>query len=333
MHDPGRVVDGQRTGPLRAVILTDVPGLTASTLSAATIDAAASRPDIEVCGFVTGSPDDVLPNARQRLTRGLRRGFVALTGGPRARRRFVPIRALARRHDLPVLATGGSLSDPAFVARLHDELAPDVILSYFCVQILRPTLLDSVTQAVNYHDGLLPQYGGLAATSQSLARQEARSGYTFHRMTAEIDAGPILVRGSVPVPDDATSGSVVRAKTASAAAAVPSLLDMIVENSPGHPQSGPASYYNAADFQVLSTVSDPSALSAEEIDRRLRSCGSLTVTINGTAETVTELGRGEQGGAFSFMTADGQWLAATRIANLPAGLIAARRRLRSVLGR
>lgn len=315
---------------MRAVIFTDIRSSTSMALSRATIEAARTR-EFDVCGFVTANPDEMFQGTRERLGRRARRLAIASTGGPRNLRNN-DVTQLARRHDLPFLTTTTGVNNPDFIDRLHGELAPDVLLSYFCVQILRQPLLDSVAQAVNYHDGLLPHYAGLAATSQSVYAGETRSGYTFHRMTTGIDDGPILVQGDVAVDRSMTSRDVTRAKLQAATARVPEVVDLIIDAVPGRPQQGPGSYFDNAAYKRLAVITDPSDLTAAELHRRLRACGSLSITIDGESEPVTELASAEPTSPMAFETADGTWMRASRIDGVPTKLIAGRRALRTRVG-
>jgi phosphoribosylglycinamide formyltransferase 1 len=52
---------------------------------------------------------------------------------------------------------------------------------------------------VNIHPSLLPAFPGLHAQRQALAHGVMVSGVTVHLVTAELDAGPIIVQRAVPV--------------------------------------------------------------------------------------------------------------------------------------
>lgn len=53
---------------------------------------------------------------------------------------------------------------------------------------------------INVHPSLLPEFaGGMDAIEQALASGAARTGATVHVVTAELDAGPILVQEAVPI--------------------------------------------------------------------------------------------------------------------------------------
>jgi natural product biosynthesis luciferase-like monooxygenase protein len=91
--------------------------------------------------------------------------------------------------------------------RLEDdsrvELAPDEFDYLFSVanlRILPAGLLARARKlAINFHDGPLPRYAGLNATSWALLSQETSYAITWHEMTDSVDAGRIVRQVSVPV--------------------------------------------------------------------------------------------------------------------------------------
>ena len=66
-------------------------------------------------------------------------------------------------------------------------------------QIFRAPLLDACRRPINYHDGLLPNYRGVAATGWSIYRGESQSGFTFHRMASGSTGARSCVQGRVQV--------------------------------------------------------------------------------------------------------------------------------------
>ncbi|HSS60439.1 MAG TPA: phosphoribosylglycinamide formyltransferase [Candidatus Limnocylindrales bacterium] len=55
---------------------------------------------------------------------------------------------------------------------------------------------------VNVHPSLLPEFGGgMDAVERALASGKPRTGATVHVVTAELDAGPILLQQAVPILD------------------------------------------------------------------------------------------------------------------------------------
>ncbi|NJN83503.1 MAG: non-ribosomal peptide synthetase, partial [Caldilineaceae bacterium] len=61
--------------------------------------------------------------------------------------------------------------------------------------------------AINFHDGPLPHYAGLHATSWALINQESTHGITWHSMASEVDRGEILKQRIIPISQDESAFS------------------------------------------------------------------------------------------------------------------------------
>lgn len=59
--------------------------------------------------------------------------------------------------------------------------------------------------AINYHDGPLPRYAGVHATSWAIINGEKTHGITWHLMSEQIDAGDIIIQKSVDLLSDDTA--------------------------------------------------------------------------------------------------------------------------------
>ena len=69
----------------------------------------------------------------------------------------------------------------------------DYLFSIVNYKVLPQTLLRLPRRmAINYHDGPLPRYGGVYATTWALMAGETTHGITWHVMTDHIDAGDIV---------------------------------------------------------------------------------------------------------------------------------------------
>ena len=64
---------------------------------------------------------------------------------------------------------------------------------------------------LNVHPSLLPSFKGLHTQDQALAAGVRIAGCTVHFVVPEMDAGPILIQGAVPVlPDDSADSLAAR---------------------------------------------------------------------------------------------------------------------------
>lgn len=116
----------------------------------------------------------------------------------------------ARAADIPtaVLSHKGWISraayDRALVNILREHGVTLVCLAGF-MRLLTPAFIDAYPQRVlNIHPSLLPAFPGANAQRQALEYGVKVSGATVHLVTAELDAGPIVVQSCVPVRDDDT---------------------------------------------------------------------------------------------------------------------------------
>lgn len=82
----------------------------------------------------------------------------------------------------------------------------DCLFSAVNFQKLPDSLLVSARcHAVNYHDGPLPRYAGMHATTWALINDEAEHAVTWHLMTQRTDAGDILSQVPVVIDPDETA--------------------------------------------------------------------------------------------------------------------------------
>jgi phosphoribosylglycinamide formyltransferase-1 len=89
--------------------------------------------------------------------------------------------------------------DAALVAAI-DAAAPDlVVLAGFMRVLTAATVRHYEGRLVNIHPSLLPAYPGLHTHRRALADGVRVHGCTVHFVTAEVDVGPIVAQGAVPV--------------------------------------------------------------------------------------------------------------------------------------
>jgi phosphoribosylglycinamide formyltransferase-1 len=89
--------------------------------------------------------------------------------------------------------------DRALVNELRTRDVRLVCLAGFMRKVGVP-LMDAFPNAVlNIHPSLLPSFPGLHPQQQALEHGVKTTGVTVHFVTAELDAGPIIVQRSVPV--------------------------------------------------------------------------------------------------------------------------------------
>lgn len=84
---------------------------------------------------------------------------------------------------------------------------PDLFVVAAFGQILRQALLDvPLLDSINVHTSLLPKYRGAAPIQRALINGEDESGITIMKMVLALDAGDILAKGHMKIPEDMTYG-------------------------------------------------------------------------------------------------------------------------------
>lgn len=119
-------------------------------------------------------------------------------GLDRAARAKIPTRVVAHRGF-----TERAVFDAALDAALREARVELVCLAGF-MRVLGANFIDAWRdRMINIHPSLLPEFPGLDTHARALAAGAKRHGCTVHFVRNEVDNGPIIVQGSVPVlPDD-----------------------------------------------------------------------------------------------------------------------------------
>ncbi len=308
---------------MRLVLFADPDFPSSMRLLVATLREAAERDDIEIAAVVDAGTERRSPfHAPSELAKwGIRSAFNPRTVTDRARRPLTSsCRSVASRWRTPVLVPPGRrVNDPSFVETVRN-IAPDATLALMVGQIFRAPLLDACRRSINYHDGLLPHYRGVAATGWSIYRGESQSGFTFHRMAERVDQGPILVQGLVQVAPHEDCEQVEYAKTQQARRELNGLFDRLAAADGSIEQSGPGSSFSRAELRAIRAVEQPQALTEAELQLRVRSFGFVELSLRGAkwdATALRRVGRRRRSRPLAFMTADGTWLEPQRVRDLP----------------
>lgn len=109
------------------------------------------------------------------------------------------IARLAREAGVPLVETA-SVNDPAYVAKVKDQLAPDVIVSVAAPEIFKKGILGAATRrCINIHCGRLPVYRGMMPNFWQLLHGERAALLTVHEMVEKLDAGGIIQTREFPL--------------------------------------------------------------------------------------------------------------------------------------
>lgn len=119
----------------------------------------------------------------------------------------------ARKARIPVecVEHGGYPDRESFDAALNETLdrySPDLIILAGFMRILTPVFIDHFAGKIfNIHPSLLPQYPGLDTHQRAIDAGDQWAGSTVHFVTEELDGGPLVIQGRVPVTRDDTARS------------------------------------------------------------------------------------------------------------------------------
>ena len=117
-----------------------------------------------------------------------------------------PVKKAAERLGLPILQPR-RVRAASFVEKMR-ELRPDVLALAAFGQIIPQDLLDIPPLGpINVHGSLLPKYRGAAPIQRAVMAGDAETGVTTMRMEAALDTGDMLLKATLPIGPDDTSGT------------------------------------------------------------------------------------------------------------------------------
>ena len=121
--------------------------------------------------------------------------------------------------------------DRALVRELQARGVRLVCLAGF-MRLVGAPLIDAFPNAIlNIHPSLLPAFPGVDAQRQAIAHGAKISGVTVHLVTAELDAGPIILQRSVPVLEDDTPETLSARILAEEHRAYPEAVKLILDGN------------------------------------------------------------------------------------------------------
>lgn len=98
--------------------------------------------------------------------------------------------------------------DQAMMAKL-DAYQPDLVVLAGFMRILTPEFcVHYEGRLMNIHPSILPSFTGLHTHERALEAGCRVAGCTIHFVTAELDCGPIIAQGVVPILDNDTADDV-----------------------------------------------------------------------------------------------------------------------------
>jgi len=119
--------------------------------------------------------------------------------------------------------------DRALVSELRRRDVGLVCLAGFMRKFGTPFIDGFPNAIINIHPSLLPSFPGLHAQQQALDHGVKASGVTVHFVTADLDAGPIIVQRTVPVRDDDTEETLAARILIEEHAAYPEAIALVLD--------------------------------------------------------------------------------------------------------
>jgi methionyl-tRNA formyltransferase len=132
------------------------------------------------------------------------------------------------------------------IAPLLRRYEPDLLICVgFPWKIPADALAMPRLGAVNGHPSLLPWYRGPSPMSWAIRNGEREVGYTFHRMDADLDTGPILAQGTVEFGDEHSWEELEPKLVGLIVELLPKALSRVERGDPGDRQpEGEGSYFS-----------------------------------------------------------------------------------------
>ncbi|PCH93085.1 MAG: peptide synthetase, partial [Rhodobacteraceae bacterium] len=174
--------------------------------------------------------------------------------------------AWAQRKNLQVIAPKKGL------AQRLAGIKFDWLFSLANLDIIPSAVLDMPTKgAINFHDGLLPDYAGLNTPAWALINQEIQHGISWHMIEGGVDEGDILAQSSFDITPHDTSLTLNTKCFEAALDSFPNLLEQIATNGlQRQTQSLPHRHYCALADRPASFGLIDFSKSATEISALMR---------------------------------------------------------------
>lgn len=183
---------------------------------------------------------------------------------PRGRGRKLsppPVAEAAAARGLPVI-------QPAVLDDARDEIVaarPEALCVCAYGAMVREPLL-SAHPILNVHPSLLPRWRGAAPVERAIMAGDAETGVCIIRLVAELDAGPVGVRGVEPIRAGDTFGTLAPRLAALGG----DLLVCALDAPPEFRDQGEEGLTYAEKIEAADRRLDPVAEDAVALDRRVR---------------------------------------------------------------
>lgn len=243
-------------------------------ISAISIQLSAIRKKLKMRIIFFGSSDFALPSLRALLENG--ENIICVVTQPdrkkgrHLKQSYTPIKEFAVNSNLCVYQPEKASSNEArdFIVKFPCDLF--VVIAYG--QILSRELLDIPSiMPLNVHASFLPFYRGAAPINRAIIDREKETGITIIKMTACMDAGPIIMQEKIAIAKDDDFFSLERRLSLEAAGLLIRCLSAIRNNDYTLALQDESKITFAAKLKKQDGLIDWN-LPAVEIDSRIRGC-------------------------------------------------------------
>ena len=212
-------------------------------------------------------------------------GVVTIEGPP-GRYGDVPLSTMidARPAGADVLVASSARRFAPLLAALEPDLA---VSGAFPVRIPADAIAVPPLGVLNGHPSPLPRYRGPNPIGWALRNGDTELGFTFHLMDAEIDTGPILLRGVAPIATAERAEDILGALFGLWRSLLPEALALVEAGERGSMQSEEGASY-AGFFEPEFAELDWTR-PAEEVHRQVRAW-FVAASRDGIHGAVMELG-------------------------------------------
>jgi len=154
-----------------------------------------------------------------------------------------PVKEVAAAEGIPVLQPEKPKGDE-FISSLK-ALEPDISVVVAYGHILSTAVIElPPLGTLNVHASLLPSFRGAAPIQAAIREGLSETGVTIMRMVKALDAGPIILRATTPIPPDETYGELqLRLAEMGALALIEALALIDIGKAPETPQDDAAATY------------------------------------------------------------------------------------------
>lgn len=174
------------------------------------------------------------------------------------------------------------------------EFQPDILFSLYYRDVIPQAILDiPPLGAVNLHPSLLPKYRGTFSAPWVIINGEKYTGFTYHYMLPQVDAGNIILQRRIPIEPNSTAYSLYHRLIIEGMADFGEAFRLVAEEHyPGKPQVGESSYYPRK--VPFNGYIDP-RWSKKQVDRFIRAMyfppykGACVRLVDGTEQEVFSL--------------------------------------------